>query len=39
MTLLPGESATWRVTGWTRPGAEAARAALFCVNGRGAVRE
>ncbi|ORT60702.1 glycoside hydrolase family 2 protein [Streptomyces sp. CB03238] len=39
VTLLPDESATWRVTGWSRPGAEAARAALFCVNGRGAIGE
>ncbi|WP_225823544.1 glycoside hydrolase family 2 protein [Streptomyces naphthomycinicus] len=39
VTLLPGESATWRVTGWARPDEEAARAALFCVNGVGVVRE
>ncbi|WP_413755330.1 glycoside hydrolase family 2 protein [Streptomyces sp. MMBL 11-3] len=39
VTLLPGECATWRVTGWPRPTAEAARAALFCVNDAGAVRE
>ncbi|MEU3463971.1 glycoside hydrolase family 2 protein [Streptomyces sp. NPDC006733] len=33
VTLLAGESATWHVTGWSRPDAAAARAALFCVNG------
>ncbi|MEI7032844.1 glycoside hydrolase family 2 protein [Streptomyces pratensis] len=33
VTLLPGESCTWRVTGWARPTAHAAEAALFCVNG------
>ncbi|MFF7234943.1 glycoside hydrolase family 2 protein [Streptomyces collinus] len=32
VTLLPGESTTWRVTGWPAPDARAARAALFCVN-------
>ncbi|MEV4940364.1 glycoside hydrolase family 2 protein [Streptomyces zaomyceticus] len=39
VTLLPGESTTWRVTGWARPDVENARSALFCVNGGGAVRE
>jgi beta-mannosidase len=39
VTLLPGESATWRVTGWPRPAAQAAREALFCVNDAGAVDE
>ncbi|MEU0128374.1 glycoside hydrolase family 2 protein [Streptomyces sp. NPDC006289] len=38
VTLLPGERATWRVTGWPRPDEEAARAALFCVDS-GAERE
>lgn len=39
VTLLPGESTTWRVTGWAQPDAEAARAALYSVNGGGEVRE
>ncbi|MEU9647550.1 glycoside hydrolase family 2 protein [Streptomyces sp. NPDC048110] len=39
VTLLPGESMTWRVTGWAQPDAEAARAALYSVNGGGEVRE
>ncbi|MGW3987965.1 glycoside hydrolase family 2 protein [Streptomyces sp. NPDC004830] len=39
VTLLPGESATWRVTGWTGTDTRSARAALFCVNEGGAVRE
>ncbi|MET7370406.1 glycoside hydrolase family 2 protein [Streptomyces sp. NPDC005566] len=38
VTLLPGESTTWQITGWSQPDAEAARAALFCVNS-GAGRE
>ncbi|MFJ8870811.1 glycoside hydrolase family 2 protein [Streptomyces sp. NPDC102473] len=32
-TLLPGETFTWHVTGWEHPSADAAGAALFCVNG------
>ncbi|PWI12716.1 beta-mannosidase [Streptomyces sp. Act143] len=39
VTLLPGESTTWHVTGWSRPDPEAARAALFCVNDRAAARD
>ncbi|MFI8191682.1 glycoside hydrolase family 2 protein [Streptomyces sp. NPDC085946] len=39
VTLLPGESMTWRVTGWPQPDAEAARAALYSVNEGGEVRE
>ncbi|MEV5732638.1 glycoside hydrolase family 2 protein [Streptomyces sp. NPDC052292] len=39
VTLLPGESTTWRVTGWPQPDARAARAALFCVNAGGGVDE
>lgn len=39
VTLLPGESMTWRVTGWAQQDAEAARAALYSVNGGGEVRE
>ncbi|MEU1085883.1 glycoside hydrolase family 2 protein [Streptomyces sp. NPDC005892] len=39
VTLLPGESTTWRVTGWPRPDADAARAALFCVNDAETARE
>jgi beta-mannosidase len=31
-TLLPGESVTISVRGWPRPTAEAAAAALYCVN-------
>ena len=38
VTLLPGESTSWQVTGWSQPDADAARAALFCVNS-GAGRE
>ncbi|MDX5575119.1 glycosyl hydrolase 2 galactose-binding domain-containing protein [Streptomyces sp. ID01-9D] len=33
VTLLPGETFTWHVTGWEGPTAEAAGGALFCVNG------